>query len=336
MTLDETDGRDRNPVYDEAIPRYLNAFDPPFVGAAEADEAEFIKALLRITGMQDAGWDPYETTLRAVPAMQKLHAFIPPGDEWYETSRHLALWTYGHVVEASEPYAMLADLLDIANGGYAQGIRFPDVPYGRARPGEERQTRPQRRDEKMTELRRLAAAAGFEDVLTPLEEEWDRELRNAVFHADYSIHGSETRIPALSKRYTHQEIQALVNQALACHEALATLRRIYRNSYTEPVTIPIHWRRPAEGGAEGEFEIEEDNARVIVRDGVGVIGLKHTHAADEIAAGAIPWHFAHLYPDERDALNADPTTDHFPARLPGGSRGRGSVWSPIRWLKKWF
>lgn len=48
MMLDETDAQERNPVYDEAVPRYLNAFDPAFVRAAEADEAEFVKALVPV------------------------------------------------------------------------------------------------------------------------------------------------------------------------------------------------------------------------------------------------------------------------------------------------
>lgn len=314
MALDDTDGQGRNPVYDESVPRYLTAFDPAFARATEADEAEFIKALLRIAGVQDAGWDPYETTVRAIPAMMKLHALIPPGDEWYETSRHLALWTYLHAIEASEPYAMLADLLDIAAGGWAYGIRFPGLPYGSARPDGTRATRPQRRDEKVKELRRLAAAADLSDVLGPLDEVWDRELRNAVFHADYSIHGSETRIPTLGRRYTHQEIETLVNRGLACHETLALLRRTYRESYTEPATIPIRWRRRVDGGAEDEFLIEEDVARIIVRDGAGVIGLKHAHTPNELARGAIAWHFAHLHPDEAAALRDDPTADYFPAR----------------------
>ncbi len=52
----------------------------------------------------------------------------------------------------------------------------------------------------------------------------------------------------------------------------------------------------------------------MVRDGVGVIGLKHAHTAQEVAQGAIAWHFARLYPDEAAALRADPTIDHFEAR----------------------
>jgi hypothetical protein len=66
MALDETDAEERNAVFDETVPRYLTAFDPAFTRAAEADEAEFVKALLRIWSVQDAGWDPYETTLRTV------------------------------------------------------------------------------------------------------------------------------------------------------------------------------------------------------------------------------------------------------------------------------
>lgn len=58
VTLDESDGDDRNPAFDEAVPRYLNAFDPAFAKAEEVDEAEFVKALLRVRSMQDAGWDP--------------------------------------------------------------------------------------------------------------------------------------------------------------------------------------------------------------------------------------------------------------------------------------
>jgi hypothetical protein len=169
----------------------------------------------------------------------------------------------------------------------------------------------------MTELRRLAETVGLENILAPLDETWDRDLRNAVFHADYSIHGGETRIPALGKRYTHEEIQTLVNQSLACHAALDMLRRLYRGGYEEPSTIPIRWRRPVRGGPDGAFEIELDRARVIVRDGVGVIGLKHAHSREEVAAGAIAWHLANFYPDEIAAIRADPSMDHFPAR-PGG------------------
>jgi hypothetical protein len=306
VTLDESDQEERNPFYDEAVPRYLAALDPPFAKASEQDEAEFIKALLHVRSMQDAGWDAYDTTLRAVPSMMRLHGLIPPGDEWYETSRHLALWTWGHVVEASEPFALVADMLDIANGGFFHVDRFPERPLPGAKPGDLwPATRPQSRGDKMAELERLASAVGMSDVLTPMKEIWDRELRNAVFHADYTIHGSETRIPAKAKTYTHEEIQTLVNRALAYHEALVILRRAYRSAYVDPVTVTIKARS----------EDQEDELGVVmVRDGAGAIGLKHPHTAEEVAAGAIAWHMALLFPDEAEAVRADPTLAHFPPR----------------------
>lgn len=316
VTLDASERDDHDPVFDETVPRYLTVFDRAFARAEEVDEAEFVKALLRVRSMQDAGWDPYETTLRAVPAMMKLHALIPEGDEWYETSRHLALWTYGHVVEASEPYAILADMLDIASGGFFRVDRFPDKPIRAARPGElSPPMRPQRYDEKVTELERLAEATGMADVLEPVREIWDRELRNAVFHADYTIHGSETRIPAKGKTYTHDEIQTLVNRSLAYHEALAILRRAYRAAYTEPTIVRVR--------ARDERETDE-SAVVMVRDGVGAIGLKHPYTAEEVAAGAIAWHIALLHPDEAAALRADPTLAHFPARPGNQGANRAS------------
>jgi hypothetical protein len=137
VALDDTDATDRNEVHDEATVRYMTTFDKVFTAASEKCEAEFVKALLRVWSLQDAGWDPYETTLRAVPAMVDLHELIPTGDQDYETSRHLALWTYGHILEASEPPAMLADLLHIADGGWFTPLRFADVPWRKPRAGED-------------------------------------------------------------------------------------------------------------------------------------------------------------------------------------------------------
>lgn len=94
VTLDATDPQDdRNEIYDEAVLRYLDAIDPAYTKAEQTCESEFVKALIRVSSVQDAGWDPYETTLRAVPGMEKLHASMPEGDEHYETARHLALWS---------------------------------------------------------------------------------------------------------------------------------------------------------------------------------------------------------------------------------------------------
>ncbi len=110
-----------NPVYLEALPRYLTALDPAFTRARARCEFEFLLSLFRVRGVQDAGWDPYETTLRAIPALVKVQDQI----QEFEVGRHLQLWVYGHILEASEPYELLANLIDVANGGRFRIARFP-------------------------------------------------------------------------------------------------------------------------------------------------------------------------------------------------------------------
>lgn len=58
VTLDDTDATPRNDVCDEAVPRYLSAFDPAYTTARGACESEFVKALIRVSSLPDAGWDP--------------------------------------------------------------------------------------------------------------------------------------------------------------------------------------------------------------------------------------------------------------------------------------
>lgn len=201
-------------------------------------------------------------------------------------------------------------MLDIAGGGWFQGAqRFPDLPLRQPRQGQlawQVPHRPQRvLDEKLPELERLSEAIGEPGVLGPIREVWDRDLRNAVFHADYVIHGSETRIPAKNQTYTHDEIQTLVNRALAYHFALSLLHRGHIDAYTEPVAVRLH---------PEVATVEDEEMVVIVREGHGAVGLRYVYTQQEVAAGAIPAWIARLYPDEAAAIQADPTLVRLPAR----------------------
>jgi hypothetical protein len=166
--------------------------------------------------------------------------------------------------------------------------------------------RPQRfLDEKLPKLERLAEAVSEPGVLDPIREAWDRDLRNAVFHADYTIHGSETRIPSEGKTYTHDEIQTLINRALAYHQALSVIHRAHVRSYTAPVALPVH---PDIARKANEEVV------VMVRESHGAIGIRYVCTPEEVAAGAISAHIARLYPDEAEAVHADPTLVLLPAR----------------------
>jgi hypothetical protein len=184
------------------LARFFNSLDPIFTRAKERSEFEFILCLLRIQGMQDGGWDPYETTLRAIP---KIHDLWVAADA--ETSKHIGLWIYGHIMEASEPYERLANLIRVAASQRGQiTTAFP--PRG---------NRPPSPGEKIQELQVRAAAAGFPDAFVPLREVWDRVLRNASFHADYSVARAGLRTLNPGREYSWQEFDNLTNSALAYH-----------------------------------------------------------------------------------------------------------------------
>ena len=53
---------------------------------------------------------------------------------------------------------------------------------------------------------------------------WDREFRNAIFHADYALHGVEVRLIGSQRHLGGDEVEALCARATAYHNALALLR----------------------------------------------------------------------------------------------------------------
>jgi len=285
--------------YLSTLKRYLQCMTPAFTGAHERCEFEFILALLRVRGIQDAGWDPFETTLRAIPAMTVVHESMTD----LEAARHLHLWIYGHILEASEPYELLANMIAISQGGRWFAQRFPPVPGKGNRPPRELSP-----GEKIVSMERVASAASMPQVATPLREIWDRELRNAVFHADYVLHGSEVRIlRPHPKKYSNERVMELVNGAHAYHTAIKILYRAHVGMYTESNVIPVH----------PEFSPDpDDRAVILVREGHGVIGMRDAWTAEEIAAGRVTHLIGNFRAEELTTLHRDRTVTVFPAETP--------------------
>jgi hypothetical protein len=251
-------------------------------------EFDFLHALIPVFGLQSAGWDPYETTIRAVESTLDM---IDEAKD-FEKARHLQLWLWGHIIEASAPYELLARLLAVCAGERPLATHFPDSERGV----------PQARWKKSRALQGQADLLGLGDVLMPFREIWDGDLRNAVFHADYTLFGKSVRLPRIGAEYSHEEIERLVVRALCFHWALEMLRTGSLAQYTEPKVIP------AGAFAPGEM------ATVIVRDGRGAVGLKDAHSPEALARGAIPFRMGIFTDAERAMLDADPHRATLPSR----------------------
>lgn len=114
--------REAKAPYLDALPCYLTGLDSIFAKAMARDEAQLILSLLGIRGMQDEGWEPYDTTVDAIAAATRLHNET----EDPRAARHLSLWIYGHIVEAAAPYDLLANLVKVAQGERARITWLPE------------------------------------------------------------------------------------------------------------------------------------------------------------------------------------------------------------------
>ncbi len=183
--------------------------------------------------------------------------------------------------------------MDVATGGRFNTERFPPKPS----------RVPQSPGEKIDQIGKTATATGMPGVVTPLRESWNREFRNAIFHADYSLHGDVVRTVRPIRDYTNEEVTTLVNRSLAYHAALSNLYQFYIASYKEPkeISVPPWFSKDP-----------QERAVVIVRKGYGATGLKDGWTPDEIKAGKIPFRLGRFTPEEDRLLNSDRTIVQLP------------------------
>ncbi len=256
-----------NPILWEAAPRYMTILDRAFTKAKEKCESEFIFCLLRMKG-HDVGWDPFETTLRGIPEIVDI-AKNTTG----EALNHLFLWIYGHILEASEPYELIANLLDVANNETYRTCKFHNKNKTKKNPI----GTPMTPGEKIAILKSMSKKVGLNDIVLPLEECWNRNLRNAIFHADYSFHKDGISILKPEQRtYPKETVLTLVNRTLAYHYALTSLYEIHISSYKEPEVLMPHIER---------LDHPDFRFKTIIREGVGIVGLKDNWTEEDFKKG---------------------------------------------------
>lgn len=150
----------------------------------------------------------------------------------------------------------------------------------------------------------MANRINMSGSIFPFQDVFDRELRNAIFHSDYALHGGEVRLPKGDGQvFSHGEIQALINKALAHINALKNLISGYIRSCQSPKIIPVH----------PEFStVPQEQAITIVRNGYGLVGLKDDWSIDELERGKIPFRIGRFFKYERNMLDKDPTLTVLP------------------------
>ncbi|WP_395378128.1 hypothetical protein [Marinicella sp. W31] len=263
----------------------LNNLDKIFHKARAACEFEFICTLLSIKGMQDAGWDPYQTTVSTVSEVLDAANSL----DNHLAQKNLQLWLYVHIMEASEPYEKLMNLIKVANGERFNPNNFPLIKGKRAwSPGE-----------KIRKIIEKANFVGLDDQLSFLTIIWDRGLRNSISHSEYVFYPNELRTLNPLKKWPRTLVAEKINRAVAYHHAFEAVHTWYVSSYEKTKRIQTN------------KDFSSGDALVMIRKGHGVIGLKDAWTPLEIKQGAIPWRAARLSESESEILERAPDTTEF-------------------------
>jgi hypothetical protein len=154
--------------------------DALFARARKVDEFEYACALLRLRGMEDAGWDPLtETNVLAADLLGLGMAPLHP-----HTKTRLGLLLYCHLTEADAVYEVIENMLRATDGDRASAWPFDHLRRGALPPSAAR---------VVADLVDHARRSGRRKLAQILEWEFNSQIRNAFFHSDYILHRDEFR-----------------------------------------------------------------------------------------------------------------------------------------------
>ena len=169
--------------------RYIPLMAPLFFpeDPAGPDIVRYFASLLRIVGMEDKGWDPYEESramLDDINALMQTDLNEEEFDDKNLTRWRLGLIFYNHIVEMDAPYEVLANLLRFRLGkGYSPNPFFDFLTKDQKKRFNKVGLFPR---QKIDIIKKLDAEARV-GVGAIFDEFYRGDLRNAISHSDFIL-----------------------------------------------------------------------------------------------------------------------------------------------------
>lgn len=174
---------------------YMERLKPVFLPAdpISNDIIRYFASLLRVLGMEDAGWDPYAESRAVLNDINGLFKVELPPEHFKEPDKtpwRLGLLLYSHIVEMDAPYEVLTNLLCFQLGrGYSPN------PFFELLSAEEQKNYARRgisTSRKIELIKQLSGELGV-DVGSIFEDFYNNKLRNAIAHSDYILTDEDFR-----------------------------------------------------------------------------------------------------------------------------------------------
>jgi hypothetical protein len=207
-----------------------------FVRAKAADEFEYACCLLRVRGMEDAGWDPLmETQALYSDILGLVQAPIQP-----HTRARLLLLLYCHLTEVDAIYVMLEGLISIIEGDRYSAYPFMHLYGPKGKKVAPVDKFPPSAKSVVNAIKKHAKEAGEQGIKEVLDWFFDENIRNSFFHSDYILYNNELRARngffEVKPKYFEQklsfpDLEDRINRGIAFFAEFMTIYHRHRRSY---------------------------------------------------------------------------------------------------------
>jgi hypothetical protein len=265
--------RSEDTVFKERVRYYAEILNPLFDSSLfmTTDALfEFVCVLVRPSGIMGPEWDPWYESQDILDDLGNLATLDLPTALFPDPARtrvRLSLLSYCHLTEMDFPYALVANLLRIR-----LKLKYHVAPFGdlytavdKKNPSPLQRMRPPSPRKKLDRIKKLADGAKLGGVSHAFESIYDRAVRNAVYHSDYTLSHGQLRLLGdfhLSKTKGYSspviewdELAELFTNTFAFHTALFSLYDRCRKSFGDFVNAFV----PYDGHYKGVLQLVFDD-----------------------------------------------------------------------------
>lgn len=209
--------------------RYTQLLDNLFSAAFSASPFDALCTILRVGGMADANWDPFEESRIAFDDFNwMMGKAISERDE--HCARRIGLLMYCQAIEMTAPHEILANLLRcIKNEHY---IVSPFLGLGRAKKNKPFSWVPPSAKVKFQKIKELATQVGQPALADAIDRFFDERIRNAFSHSDYILttHYFRYTEGGLAQQIDLQTLNQRISECFGFYGAFLWLHRTWLHS----------------------------------------------------------------------------------------------------------
>ena len=182
--------KERESPFNTMRERYYRTLKPLFLpdNPTTDDITNYFASLLRVTGQEDGGWDPYAESRATLEDLNGIVKIDLPADIFpdpHATVWRIGLLFYCHVVEMEAPYEVITNLLRFRLGrGYSPAPFFDFLEDNERR---KFGTRGISTGRKIEIIKLLSDKVELTNVGLIFDDFYKNTLRNAIAHSDFVL-----------------------------------------------------------------------------------------------------------------------------------------------------